>query len=121
MACEVAGFLEQFPGAVDIVLVKSQQWTEYHKAIMEALAEGVRMFVRWRKHLSFEQLLDEFKECQPCAVSGALQVFLLYGRETALYLDENDKLKMDIKGLILTKRQECTVSPLCSDFFVAEV
>ena len=61
------------------------------------------MFLRRRKHLSFEQLLDEFKECQPCAVSGALQVFLLYGRETALYLDDNAKLKMDIKGLVFKK------------------
>ena len=64
MACEVTGFCEQFPGAVDIVLVKSERWTEYHKAIMEALTEGVRMFLRRRKHLSFEQFLDEFKECQ---------------------------------------------------------
>ena len=103
MAFEVAGFLEQFPGAVDIVLVKSERWTEYHKAIMEALTEGVRMFLRRRERLSFEQLLDEFKECQPCAVSGALQVFLLYGRETALYLDDNAKLKMDIKGLVFKK------------------
>ena len=44
MACEVAGFLEQFPSAVDVVLVNSERWTEYHKAIMDALAEGVRMF-----------------------------------------------------------------------------
>ena len=103
MAFEVAGFLEQFPGAVDIVLVKSERWTEYHKAIMEALTEGVRMFLRRRKHLSFEQLLDEFKECQPCVASGALQVFLLHGRETVLYLDDNAKLKMDIKGLVFKK------------------
>ena len=103
MACEVTGFLEQFPGAVDIVLVKSERWTECHKAIMEALTEGVRMFLRRRRHLSFEQLLDEFKESQPCAVSGALQVSLLYGRETALYLDGNSDLKMDIKGLVFAK------------------
>lgn len=103
MACEVAEFLEQFPGAVDIVLVKSERWTEYHKAVMEALTEGVRMFLRRRKHLSFAQLLDEFKESQPCAVSGALHVSLLYGRETALYLDDSAKLKMDIKGLVFRK------------------
>eukprot|EP00973_Karenia_brevis_P095078 12425571-Karenia_brevis.AAC.2 len=103
MACEVAAFLEQFPGAVDIVLVKSERWTEYHKAIMEALTEGVRMFLRRRRHLPFEQLLDEFKESQPCAVSGALQVSLLYGREHALYLDDNSELKMDIKGLVFKK------------------
>ena len=102
MAFEVAGILEQFPGAVDIVLVKSERWTEYHKAIMDALTEGVRMFLRRRRHLSFEQLLDEFKESQPCAVSGALQVFLLHGREH-LYLDDNAKLKMDIKGLVFKK------------------
>ena len=102
MACEVAPFLEQFPSAVDVVLVRSERWTEEHKAIMDALTEGVRMFLRWRRHLSFEQLLDEFKESQPCAVSGALQVSLLYGRETALYLDDNAKLKMDIKGLVFT-------------------
>ena len=59
------------------------------------------MFLRRRERLSFEQLLDEFKECQPCAVSGALQVFLLYGREHALYLDDNAKLKMDVKWLRL--------------------
>ena len=101
MACEVAPFLEQFPGAVDVVLVRSERWTEEHKAIMDALTEAVRMFLRRRKHLSFEQLRDEFQTYQPYyAVSGALQVFLLYGRETALYLDDNAKLKMDIKGLI---------------------
>ena len=103
MACEVAAFLEQFPAAVDIVLVKSERWTEYHKAIMEALTEGVRMFLRRRRHLRFEKLLDEFNKSQPCAVSGALQVFLLYGRETALHLDDNAKLKMDIKGLVFKK------------------
>ena len=103
MACEVAEFLEQFPGAVDIVLVKSERWTEYHKAIMETLTEGIRMFLRTRRHLPFEKVLDEFTESQPCAVSGALQVFLLYGRETALYLDDNAKLKMDIKGLVFKK------------------
>ena len=103
MACEVTGFLEQFPGAVDIVLVKSERWTEYHKAIMEALTEGVRVFLRQRRHMSFEQLLDEFKDCQPCAVSGTLHVSLLCGREDALYLDDNAKVKMDIKGLVFKK------------------
>ena len=108
MACEVADFLEQlflerFPGVVDIVLVRSERWTEEHKAIMDALTEGVRMFLRRRRHLPLKQLLDEFKESQPCAVSGALQVSLLYGREHALYLDDNSKLKMDIKGLVFTK------------------
>ena len=105
MACEVADFLEQlfperFPGVVDIVLVRSERWTEEHQAITDALTEAVRMFLRRRKHLSFEQLRDEFQTYQPYAVSGALQVFLLYGRETALYLDDNAKLKMDIKGLV---------------------
>ena len=103
MACEVAEFLEQFPGAVDIVLVKSERWTEYHKAVMEALTEGARMFLRRRKHLSFEKLIDEFKQTQPCAQCGALQVSLLYGREHALYLDDDAKLKMDIKGLVFKK------------------
>ena len=103
MACGVAAFLEHGPGAVDVVLVHSERWTEYHKAIMDALTEGVRVFLRRRRHLPFEQLLDEFKESQPCAVSGALQVTLLYGRERALYLDDNSKLKMDIKGLVFTK------------------
>ena len=103
MACEVAAFLEQFQGETEVVLVHSERWTEYHKAIMEALTEGVRMFLRRRRHLSFEQLLDEFKESQPCAVSGALQISLLYGRETGLYLDGNSKLKMDIKGLVFKK------------------
>ena len=54
MACEVAEFLEQFPGAVDVVLVRSERRTEEHKAIMGALAEGVRVFLRTRRHLSFE-------------------------------------------------------------------
>ena len=70
---------------------------------MEALTEGVRMFLRKRRHLPFEKLIDEFKGSQPCAVSGALQVSLLYGREHALYLDDNAKLKMDIKGLVFKK------------------
>ena len=80
MACEVAGLLEQFPSAVDEVLVHSERWTEYDKAIMDALVEGVRMFLRTRRHLSFEKLIDEFKQTQPCAQCGALQVSLLYGR-----------------------------------------
>ena len=103
MACEVAAFLEQFPGAVDVVLVNSEQWTEYHRAIMEALVEGVRMFLRRRRHLPLEKLLAELKESQPCAVSGALQVSLLYGRERALYLDDDADLKMDVKGLVFKK------------------
>ena len=100
MACEVAPFLEQFPGAIDVVLVRSERWTEEHKAIMDALTEGVRMFLRRRRHLPFEQLLDEFQKCQPCAVSGALQVFLLFGRERSLYLDDDAASKMDVKGLV---------------------
>ena len=68
---------------------------------MEALTEGVRVFLRRRKHLSFAQLLDEFKESQPCAVSGTLQFSLLYGREHGLYLDDNATLKMDVKGLLV--------------------
>ena len=100
MACEVAPFLEQFPGAVDVVLVRSERWTEEHKSLMDAFTEGVRMFLRRRRHLPFEQLLDEFQKCQPCAVSGALQVFLLFGREHGLYLDDNAELKMDVKGLV---------------------
>ena len=84
MPCEAAEFLEQFPGAVDVVLVRSERWTEEHKAIMDALTEGVRMFLRRRRHLPLEQLLDELQKCQPCAVSGALQVFLLLGREHGL-------------------------------------
>ena len=103
MACEVTEFLEQFPGAADVALVNSEQWTEHHRAIMEALTEGVRVFLRRRRHLSFEQLLDELKESQPCAVSGALQVSLWYGREHALYLDDNSKLKMDVKGLVFKR------------------
>ena len=101
MACEVTPFLEQFPGAVDVFLVRSERWTEGHRAIMDALTEGVRMFLRTRRRLSFEQLLDEFQECQPCAVSGTLQFSLLYGREHGLYLDDNATLKMDIKGLLV--------------------
>ena len=100
MACEVAPFLEQCPGAVDVVLVRSERWTEEHKAIMDALTEGVKMFLRRRRHLPFEQLLDEFQKCQPCAVSGTLQVSLLYGREHGLYLDDNAELKMDVKALV---------------------
>ena len=103
MACEVAPFLEQFPGAVDVVLVRSERWTEEHKAIMEAFTEGVRMFLRQRRHLSFEQLLDEFQERQPCAMSDTLQVSLLCGREHGLYLDDNSELKMDVKGLVFKK------------------
>ena len=68
---------------------------------MEALTEGVRMFLRTRRHLPFEKLLAEFKESQPCAVSGALQVFLLFGREHGLYLDDNAELNMDVNGLVL--------------------
>ena len=103
MACDVAEFLEQFPGAVDVVLVHSERWTEYDKAIMDALVEVVRMFLRTRRHLSFEKPIDEFKQIQPCAQRGALQVSLLYGREHALYLDGDAKLKMEIKGSIYKK------------------
>ena len=102
MACEYASFLQQFPSAVDVVLVRSERWTEEHKAIMDALTEGVRVFLRTRRQLPFEKLLDEFKDSLPCAVNGALQVSLLYGREDALYLD-NANLKMDVKGLVLRK------------------
>lgn len=103
MACEVAAFLEQFPGAVDVALLNSERWTEDRKVILEALAEGVRMFLRTRRHLPFKNPLDEFKESQPCAVSGALQVFLLYGREHALYLDDNAYLKIDVKDWVFKK------------------
>ncbi len=85
------------------MLVHSERWTEYEKAIMDALVEGVRMFLRTQRHLSFEKLIDEFKQTQPCAQCGALQVSLLYGREHALYLDDNANLKVDVKGLVFKK------------------
>ena len=100
MACELAEFLEQNPGEVDVVRLGSDR---YHKVMMEALTEGVRIFLRHRGHLSFEQLLHDFQECQPCAVSGTLQACLLYGQEQGIYLDNNGKLKMDVKGLVLRK------------------
>ena len=103
MACELAEFLEHNPGEVDVVRLNSDRWTEDHKVMMEALTEGVRIFLRRRGHLSFEQLLYDFQECQSCAVSGTLQASLLYGQEQGIYLDNNGKLKMDAKGLILTK------------------
>ena len=102
MACDVAADLKQFPDASDVVRVGSQRWSEYHTAVLEALTEGVRLFLRQRWHLPFGQLLDEFKESQPCAECGALQVTLLYGREHGLYLDGSE-LKMDVKGLVFKK------------------
>ena len=81
MACELAVFLEHNPGEVDVVRLSSDRWTEDHKVMMKALTEGVRIFLRQRGHLLFEQLLHDFQECQPCAVSGTLQASLLYGQE----------------------------------------
>ena len=98
MACEVAPFLEQFPGAVDVVS-REIRAVDRGAQSSNGRPEGVRVFLRRRRHLPFEQLLDEFQECQPCAVSGTLQVSLLYGREHGLYLDDNATLKMDVKGL----------------------
>ena len=100
MPCELAEFVEQNPGEVDVVRLNSDRWTEDHKVMMEALTEGVRIFLRTRRHLSFEQFLDEFQECQPCAVSGTLQVSFLHGREHGLYLDDSAELKMDVKALV---------------------
>ena len=100
MSCGVAPFLEQLPGAIDVVLVRTERWTEEHKAVMDARTDGVRMFLRRRRHLPFEQLFDEFQKCQPCAESGTLQVSFLYGRENGLYLDDNVELKMDVKALV---------------------
>ena len=103
MSCELAEFLEHNPGEVDVVRLNSDRWTEDHKVMMEAFTEGVRIVLRHRGHLPFEQLLDDFQECQPCAVSGTLQASLLYGQEQGIYLDNNGKLKMDVKGLVLRK------------------
>ena len=38
---KTAPLLEQFPDAVDLVLVHSERWTEYHTTIREALTESV--------------------------------------------------------------------------------
>ena len=103
MACELAEFLEPNPGEVDVVRLNSDRWTEDHKVMMEALTEGVRIFLRRRGHLSFEQLLHDFQECQPCAVSGRLQASLLDGQDQGIYLDNNGKLEMYVKGLVLKK------------------
>ena len=100
MACGVAEFLEQLPIAVDVALVRSERWTEEHKAVMDARTDGVRMCLRRRRHLPFEQLFDEFQRCQPCALSGTLQASSLYGREHGLYVDDNAEFKMDVKALV---------------------
>ena len=55
MACELAEFLEHNPGEVDVVRLNSDR--EDHKVMMEALTEGVRIFLRHRGRSSFEQLL----------------------------------------------------------------
>ena len=101
MPCDLAADLKQFPDAY-VARVGSERWSEYHTAIMEALTDGVRMFLRRRGHLPFGHLLDEFKESQPCAECGALQVTLLYGRAHGLYLDGSE-LKTDVKGLVFKK------------------
>ena len=53
--------------------------------------------------LSFEQLLGEFQECQPCAMGDTLQGSLLHGREHVLYLDANSELKVEVKRLVFKK------------------
>ena len=45
MACELVKFLEQNPGEVDVVRLNSVRWTEDHKVMMEALTEGVKIFL----------------------------------------------------------------------------
>jgi len=99
----LAADLKQFPDAVDVVRVGSGRWTENHGEIVEALTDGVRRFLRKRKHMPIEQIIDEYGRHEPFASSGDSRVFLMYGRQNGLYLDDDSSLKLDIKGLVFAK------------------
>ena len=101
MTCNLADDLRQFPDASDVVRVNSARWNEQHSAILEALCEGVRVFLRSRKHLPLKQLLEEYKHMEPWLDVDGQWAQLMYGVEP-FFLD-GIQLKMDVKGLVFVK------------------
>ena len=102
MTCDLAADLRQFPDASDVVRVGSDRWTERHTNIMEALCEGVQKFLRTRRHLPLQQLVQEYECMEPCAEVDGQWAQLMYGRAGAFFLD-GSQLKIDIKDLVFIK------------------
>ena len=101
MTCSLADDLRQFPDASDVVRVNSARWNEQHSAILEALCEGARVFLRSRKHLPLKQLFKEYERSEPCVEVDGQRAQLVYGLEP--FFLHGSQLKMDVKGLVFVK------------------
>ena len=102
MACPIAEDKILFPYASDVVRVGTPRWEDHHAAILQALCQAVREFLRARAGLPFERLVDEYKRIEPRAKVGNQWAYLLYGDDDAFFCD-GSAVKMNIKGLVFEK------------------
>ena len=59
-----------------------------------------------RTKLTFDEIVDDFRENQPHACVGVGCVYLKYGNDGAFYLD-GSHLMMHIKGLVFERMKPC--------------
>ena len=101
MACSLEDDLRQFPDASDVVRVGSERWQAHHSAIVQALVSGAQAFLRPRKSLPLDRLLDEYQRAEPSVAVDGVDIRLMYG-SPPLFL-AGTELQMDVKGLVCLK------------------
>ena len=101
MACSLEDDLRQFPGACNVLRVGSERWQAHHSTIMQALVSGAQAFLRPRKSLPIDRLLNEYQRAEPSVTVDGVDVRLMYG-SPPLFL-AGTELQMDIKGLVYLK------------------
>ena len=99
-ACSVQEDKAMFPGCSDVVRVHTERWTPLHSEILDNIFEQVKQFLQSRTDLPFDDLLRAYQDNEPCANVGKHNAYILYGPSGAFYLDADDELKMDVKGLV---------------------
>ena len=92
---------KMFPGS-DVVRVETDQWTQQHDTILEALLDEVRSFLSTRSEMPFDELRREFGSHDVRFSVGDQYVYILFGPEP-MFL-RSGQLQTDIKGLVFKPR-----------------
>ena len=93
---------KMFPGCSDVVRAETDQWTQQHDTILEALLDEVRSFLSTRSELPFDELRREFESNDVRVPVSDQYVHILFGPES-MFL-RSGQPQTDIKGLVFKQR-----------------
>ena len=91
-----------FPGCSDVVRVGTDQWTQQHDTILEALLDEIRSFLSTRSEMPFDELRREFESNDVRVPVADQYVHILCG-PGPMFL-RSGQLQTDIKGLVFKQR-----------------